>query len=222
MDDVYWVQGTIRMGPGMTINRNMVLLRNGGEVTVLNPVRLDTAGETALEQLGAVKHVGRLGYFHGMDDSYFVSRFGAQFWCQPGSDHHPEPQPDVVIDEQTELPVPRAELFLFRETRHPECAVLVSRGQGLLVTCDSVQHHVGWPRCSAFAKLVMLLMGFKKPANIGPPWRKTMTPEGGSLRPDFDRLLELEFDQLVGAHGVVCREGAREALRTTVHRVFGA
>ncbi len=48
-----------------------------------------------------------------------------------------------------------------------------------------------------------------------------MTPEGGSLEPDFRRMLELEFDSLVGAHGQVCEAGAREALQATLGRLYG-
>jgi hypothetical protein len=219
-DDVYWVQGSIRMGPGVRTNRNMVVLRQESELTILNPVRLDEAGEAALEQLGDVKHLVRLGYFHGVDDPYYVDRFGAKLWCQAGSDHHREPTPDVVMDESTELPIADAKLFVYREARHPECAVLLERHGGLLVTCDSIQHHVDWTHCSLMARLAMRAMGFMKPMNIGPPWRKTMTPEGGSLRPDFERLLELDFDHAVGAHGSVCRGGAKQALRNTVSHVF--
>ncbi|MBW2524342.1 MAG: hypothetical protein JRI23_09215 [Deltaproteobacteria bacterium] len=219
-DDLYWVQGTMRMGPGMRISRNMVLLREEGEVTVLNPVRLDELAETQLERIGAVKHIVRLGYFHGLDDRYYVERFGAKLWCQAGSDHYSEPRPDVVLSESTELPVSYAKLFVFQQSKHPECAVLVQRGGGLLVTCDSVQHHVDGTRCSLMAKVVMHLMGFMKPMNIGPPWKKRMSPEGGSLRSDFERLLELEFDLAVGGHGTVCRGGARQHLQSTVARVF--
>ncbi len=221
LDDVYWVQGSIRMGPGMRINRNMVLVRQDGEITVLNPVRLDEATEAELEKLGTVKDAVRLGYFHGMDDRYYVEQLGAKLWCQDGSSHHPEPIPDVIMDGATQLPIADATLFVFRKATHPECAVLLPRDGGLLVTCDSVQHHVGTPMCSIIAKLVLRAMGFVKPMNIGPPWRKIMTPEGGSLRPDFERLLELDFDQAVGAHGTVCRTGAKAALRTSVERVFG-
>ncbi len=219
-DDVFWVQGSIRMGPGMSISRNMVVLRHDGALTLLNPLRLSAAGEAELGRLGEVANAVRLGYYHGLDDRYYVDKLGATFWCQAGSDHYPEPEPEQVIEPGTELPVPDTELFIFEQTLKPECAVLLERHGGLLVTCDSVQHHVDSSNCSLVAKLVMRLMGFMKPANIGPPWRKSMTPEGGSLRADFERLLTLEFDLLVGAHGTVCRSGAHAALEETVRRVF--
>lgn len=219
-EDVFWVHGSIRMGPGLLINRNMVVLRDGGELTLLGPVRLSDEGLEQLAELGEVKHVVRVGYFHGCDDQFYVDRYKAKFWCQEGSDNYPSPKPDEVIEQGTKLPAADTEAFVFRKTKSPECAILHRRHGGLLVTGDSVQHHVDTSRCSLLAKGVMYAMGFMKPANIGPPWRKTMTKEGESLKADFDNLLDLDFDHLVGAHGSVCRGGAKDALATTVRRVF--
>ena len=47
-----------------------------------------------------------------------------------------------------------------------------------------------------------------------------MTKPGGSLRPDFERLLATPFENLVGAHGQPLLGGANAALRSTVERVF--
>jgi len=48
-----------------------------------------------------------------------------------------------------------------------------------------------------------------------------LTPKGGSLKPDFDRLLKLEFKHLIGAHGRLCGERAHEEVQAEVKRVFG-
>ena len=64
-------------------------------------------------------------------------------------------------------------------------------------------------------------MGFtKRPAQIGPPWRKFMTPSGGTLREDFVRLAACEFERLIGAHGAPLTSGASAALRATVAVTF--
>ena len=67
------------------MNRNMVILRNGRELSLINAVRLFPAEEARLQKLGKVKHVIRLGYYHGVDDRYYVDSYGAEFWCQAGS-----------------------------------------------------------------------------------------------------------------------------------------
>ena len=66
---MHWVQGSIRMGPGITVSRNMTIIEHDGAVTVVNPVRLDKDGESALVALGKVEHVVKLGFFHGRDDA---------------------------------------------------------------------------------------------------------------------------------------------------------
>jgi hypothetical protein len=52
--DVFFVHGSMRMGPGMLINRNMAVVRHGTEVTLVNPIRLSPEGEAELEALGIV------------------------------------------------------------------------------------------------------------------------------------------------------------------------
>ena len=101
-----------------------------------------------------------------------------------------------------------------------EACLLIRRDGGLLVSCDSIQHWESTSNCSLLAKAATRLMGFIHPANIGPPWKKFMTKSGGSLRPDFDRLLENPFENLVGAHGQPLLGGANAALRKTVERVY--
>lgn len=218
--DIFFLPGSIQMNPLMRISRNMVIVRNGGELALLNPIRLTADGEAAVEALGIVRHVVRLGAFHGVDDAYTVARFGAEFWCQAGSNVYPEPKPDHELQEGGPLPLTDAELFVFREPRKPECAVLLRRGSGLLITCDSIQHYGDYERQSLLARLIMPLIGFPKRALVGPFWLKGLTKEGGSIRPDFDRLLELEFDALVSAHGTPLMQGAKEAVRQAVDRAF--
>ena len=210
------------MAPGMQINRNMVVVRQNGELTIVNPVRLSSQEETALEALGTVKHVVRLGYHHGVDDPYYVDHYSAQFWCQAGSDKFPTPKPTQILEQGAELPIADAELFAFKETKFPECALLLRQHGGLLITCDSIQHHSDWSYCSFAARIVMRMMGFSHTTFVGPPWKKTMTLKGGSIQPDFQRLLELDFKHLIAAHGRVCRDHAHDQVKTAVAKAFGA
>ncbi len=219
-EDVFRVHGSIRMAPGFSLGRNMVILREGEALTVISPVRLNAETETELDALGRVRHVVRLGNFHGIDDRYYVDRYGAEFWCQADSDRYPAPKPTQALDEQTTLPVGDAELFLFRETRFPEGAILLRRHGGLLITCDSLHHWKDWRHCTLAARLVMPILGFKLTTIVGPPWRKLMTQKGGSLKPDFERLLALAFDHHIGAHGTLCRGGAHDLVGAAVAAAF--
>ncbi len=219
--DVFLVHGSVRMLPGMRMNRNMVVLRQGDALTLISPVRLSAEGEAALDALGRVRHVMRIGVFHGLDDPYYVEHYGAEFWSQAGSDHYKAPSLNRVLVEGGPLPVEGAELFAFRETRFPECALRVPCDGGLLITCDSLQYHTDWSYCTLPARAILKLVGFSPRMLVGPPWRKYMTPRGASLRPDFERLLALEFQHLVGAHGRLCRAEAWEKVSTAVIDAFG-
>lgn len=90
----------------------------------------------------------------------------------------------------------------------------------LLITTDSVQNHADWSYFTWFTKFVFRLLGFKTGINIGPPWLKRVTAKGYSLKPDFEKLLLLDFDSIIAAHGLLLVSGARELLTQEVHRVF--
>lgn len=68
-------------------SRNMVIVRENGELTLINTVRLDEEGLTALEHLGHVKNVVRIGAFHGYDDAFYLDRYHAQLWAIKGMIH---------------------------------------------------------------------------------------------------------------------------------------
>lgn len=217
---VHWVQGTAVMGPGVRISRNMTIVVSDGTLTLINAVRLDDAGEKRLTQLGHVKHVVKLGWFHGMDDPYYLERFGAAYWALPNGAREKDPKPTETLAPD-HLPIPDAELFAFKDTVHPEGAILVKRAGAILITCDSAQNWPDTSGCSLPAKIVTHLMGFtKRPAQIGPPWRKGMTPKGGSLKADFLRMADLEFEMLIASHGGPLQSGARQALAATIAATF--
>lgn len=215
IDDVWYLTGSVAFRPLVRLPRNMVVVRHGGELTLINSVRLDAKGEGTLLALGKIAHVMKIG-FHAMDDAYYVDRFGAKYWSV-------SPDSDAVtkIDENTVLPFPDAHVFMFKQTNRPEAAILIERDGGLLITCDSVQHWVPKKIMSPLAKVLTRFIGFQKSAQIGPPWRKAMTPEGGSLRGDFERLAGLKFSRLIGGHGGLLEAKANEVLSQSIRREFG-
>jgi len=219
-DDVFWVRGSVRMGPGVRVPRNMVILRSGGELTLISAVRLSPDGEKELERLGKVRHVVKIGAFHGMDDAYCVERFAAEYWALPDATRRREPKPTRQLGPSS-LPAAGMQLFSFEHTVKKEGALLLERDGGILLTCDAIQHWPDTEGCSPMAKLVTHVLGFtKRPATIGPPWRKAMTPDGGSLREDFERLAALEFRHLLGGHGAPIRDTAKQDVAASVRATF--
>jgi hypothetical protein len=208
------------MKPGVIISRNMTVVKSGGGLTLINAVRLTAQGEAQLAKLGTVKNVVKIGHYHGRDDAYYVSEHGAVFWALPNA-KHPDYGTEAQVSSAENLPILDAQLFVFDGANEAEAALLVARSNGVLVTCDAVQNWPNTARCSLPAKVVARLIGFtKRSAKIGPPWRKAMTPDGGSLQPDFERLAALKFDILIAAHGAPLVGGAPCALAATVKATY--
>jgi hypothetical protein len=220
LPDVFMVRGSVRMNPLIRITRNMAIVRHAGELTLVDPIRLNEGEERRLRDLGTVKRILRLGPLHGLDDPYYVDQFQAELWAQEESETYPEPKLDVRLRADAELPFPDAELFCFEGTTHMESALLIRRGGGLLITCDSIQNYGDYRYNNLLARVVMPFLGFSRTTLVGPIWLKLMTPEGGSLEPEFRRLLQLEFDHLLSAHGSLLRGGAHVAVEAAVDRAF--
>lgn len=214
--DVFVMTGGFRMGPGMSIPRNMTVVRRGGELTIINSVRLTPAGERALEELGTPKHLLRIGLGHGADDPYYLHRYRPSFWAPEGMKHSGGIAADEVL-RPGHSPIAESEVFVFENGRGKEAAVRLDHEGGVLVTCDSYQNWESYEGCSPVAKVVAKVMGFG-PTYIGGPWLKRMGP---GVRKDFERLREVRFDSLIAGHGQVLRKKAREGLDLAMGRRFG-
>ena len=217
--DVFLVRGTFRAGPGVTFGRNMVVLREGDALTIVNSVRLSPEGERALDNLGTVRHLVRLGFFHTLDDPYYRARYSPTSWASRPPDASTE-----RLANGGASPHGRAQVFSFDHASGGEAALVLTQAAGnLLITCDSVQHWPDTSRCSLLGGLACRAMGFlRNRATLGPIWLKKMT--GGqplALRPDFERLLSLDFAHLVSGHGDVLRDTARADLRRSCAIALG-
>ena len=217
IDDVWYLPGSVAFKPLLRLPRNMVVIRHQGELTLVNSVRLDDAGEKALEALGKVSHIMKIG-FHGMDDAYYLDRYDARHWVVDRNSTDNNNDDIGKLDEGVELPFPDARLFAFKDTINPEVCILIERDGGLLITSDCVQHWVPSNLMSPVAKVMTRLIGFQKPAQIGPPWKKMQTPPNKSLRADFDRLAALPFERIIGGHGGLLESKGAELLKATIQR----
>ena len=218
--DVFVVRGTLTMMPLMSVARNMTVVRDGKELTVVNSVRLSDEGEKELAALGVVRHVVRLGMGHGVDDPYYIARYAPQLWGAPGAKHQRGIRATRELTDEAAGPVAGSRAFVFQGGTEPEAALVLERSGGILVTCDSLQNHVDFEGSSAVASMALTMMGFKGPARIGPPWRSRMERGGRSLADDFRRIAALPFRHLLSAHGARLRDRAPDAVRATVEKAF--
>lgn len=220
--DVFLVRGSIKMNAVLQLTRNMVIVRHQGELTLVDPIRLSSEEEARLDSLGEVKHLLRLGPMHSVDDAYYLNRYDAPLLGPGPVDLHPEPKPTISLDAASPLPFPEAELFVFDGLKQPEAALLLKKDGGLLITCDAIQNYGDYRHNNFLARLMLPWIGFPKTTLVGPFWVKLLTPKGGNLESEFRRLLTLDFDRLISAHGSFLSTGAHAACERAVNKMFSS
>lgn len=217
--DVYLLRGSIRIASMMQMNRNMLIVKQGQDLILINAVRLNDQGLKQLEQLGSVKHVIRLGDFHGLDDQFYLDQYQPEFWSQAGHATYPNLIPQHVIDKNTVSPIKDSQFFIYASAKYPEAALLLQDHQ-LLITTDSVQYWDDWKYMSFLSKIILYVMGFRLGLFIGGPWLKKVSTQKNSLKVDFEQLLKLDFIHLIAAHGNVLKNTAKTELNKVVSSTF--
>lgn len=226
LPDVFFVTGSVTLKkPKMRFSRNMIVLRHGNELTIVNTVRLDDEGLAALDALGEVKHILRIAGFHGMDDPFYKDRYGVPVWALEGQVYttgfdnaKAEPkvyfEADRTIGPDTELPIPDAKMVRI-DGASPEGVLHLSRDGGILVSGDALQN---WGRVDDYfsfsAGLMMRLMGFIKAHNVGPGWIKGAQPSAAQVA----GLLDLDFDKVLPCHGAPVMSDAKAAYRPAIEK----
>lgn len=218
--DVFFVTGTMKtvlMGAHWHFSRNMTVVRDGGDLTVVNSVRLDDDGLATLDALGRVRHVVRIGALHGLDDPFYTSRYGATYRALPGMTHEAGLTPDKLLAEDGEVPFAGCSVFVFRHTKLPECILRIDREGGILVAADALQN---WVEPNEFfddsSRAMMTQMGFFQSGNFGPVWMQVNDPKAE----DFRRLLAIPFRHALCGHGSPLRDTAHEAYAQRFAQVF--
>jgi len=222
-DKLYVVYGSVQMNALMRFSRNMAIVINGNELTLINAVRMNDEGLAALDALGTVRHVLRLGALHGMDDRFYLDRYDAEFWSFPDSNTYPNERVEHALSEGGPLPFSNAQIFEFRGIKQPEGALLIKSSPGMLLVSDSIQSYATRPykpHTSLILRLMLPFRGFPNETIVGPIWTTMMTDDRRSLRAEFERLLALDFDQLLSAHGTALLDGAHDAVKSAVHLRF--
>ena len=141
--NIYLLRGSIKIGPMLQMNRNMVVVRDGNELTIINAVRLNEENEKQLNKLGKVTNVIRLGDFHGLDDQFYIDTYKPEFWSQKKHTTYPDLIPTKIINQNTISPIKKSKFFIFDSAKFPESALLLEENR-LLITTDSIQYWNDW------------------------------------------------------------------------------
>ncbi|TCK07504.1 hypothetical protein [Marinobacterium mangrovicola] len=218
--DLFFISGAMEtelQGMDWQFSRNMTVVRDGERLILVNSVRLDDEGLAALDKLGRVTDVVRLGCLHGRDDAFYVDRYNAQHWALPGIEHECPAESARTLSAEGELPISGASLFVFNSTNIPEAILRLDREGGILIACDALQNwHEPDEYFSDQSRQMMTEMGFFTPANLGPVWVQAASPAGD----DFTRLKDLSFRHVLCGHGQPLRDTAYEQFSDRFKQVF--
>ncbi len=222
LPDIFMVSGQIRPTFGdqtWQFSRNMVVVRAGDALTLVNTLRLDSDGLARLDALGRVEHLVKLGSFHGRDDSFYLHRYDANLWSFPDMPHERGVQTGTELVPGGATPFPDGDAFVFETSKMSEGLLLVKRHGGILIACDSLQNLLGPDEYFDEKSAAMMgAAGFFRRGNIGPGWRNAARPEAS----DFARVKALTFQHLLSAHGVPLLNEAHLVLSNTFAEQFGA
>jgi hypothetical protein len=220
-DDIWWAWGTVRFMPGVLFPRNMTIVREADGLVVIHPVLMPEETQKQIEALGPIKHIVKLGAFHGMDDVAYFKRYSPTVWAPPGCDPVEGLTRHKELVPGGESPLAGGTNFAFTTSKTPETAIHIPRHDGVLFTCDSVQNWETTTGCTKLGAVMARMMGFKGRACIGPGWRRMSEPkDGGGFKPEFIRLLELPFRHALCGHGAPLKDTARDDLRAQVSRIY--
>jgi len=227
-EDVFVVHGCVKPSAVVRFSRNMAIVRDKGELTLINPVRMDEAGLAELDKLGKVAHVMRLVPSHGMDDPFYVDRYDAEFWSLEDGTIYNEPKITQPLIEGGALPFSNAKLFVFKHLHQSEAAIFLQpspqkeggRDKGLLLTGDAVQSYASYPHTNWLARRVLPLLGFTQETIIPKMWIKMAVEDQEGIKAELQRLLELDFDQLLAGHGTFVAKNARAEVQHAFDNKF--
>ncbi|MBA2629026.1 MAG: hypothetical protein H0U78_03215 [Rickettsiaceae bacterium] len=220
-DDIFFVSGTNKTthdGVKLQHSRNMVIVREEGKLSLINTVHLTDIGLEALEKLGQVDKVIRIGVFHGRDDAFYVNKYQASLWALPGMHDQNGRHIDVEFTEQGQQPFAGCSLLTFATAKFSEAVIHINRHGGILVSCDSIKN---WASSDEYfsekTAAAYQEQGFFGKATISKIWQQAMAVKAS----DFEKLKKLSFRHLLSAHGEPLLDTAYQDVTNTIKQEYG-
>uniref|UniRef100_A0A6U5BCC0 Uncharacterized protein n=1 Tax=Hemiselmis andersenii TaxID=464988 RepID=A0A6U5BCC0_HEMAN len=243
--DVFVVSGKMNMGP-MQIARNMQIVRERRQLCIINSVRVSEDVLKEIEALGTVKHVIKNGA-HGVDDAFYVERYGAALWSVPTAKWNPkfgkkgikmernllEDVPfkcmtAVRFDDETRAAGPSADC---REGSSVNVVVKTDKG-GVLLSNDMVQNyepHDDAEKISehtlngGFTDFMSRMLGFS--GRVITPWMFMQNYAPGrdpkQLKHEIEKVLSHDWQHLVPCHGVLALNTAKQEWISSLEKWYG-
>jgi len=211
-DELWCAEDDLRTAPGVVFPIRMTVLRHASALTLVSPIAIDDAVATFLAELGSVEAIVAPNAMHHVHLPSTVERYpDARVFGVPGLR---KKRREIVFDEMLSdgaAPFhPGVELHSVDGAPTMDERVLYHRASRTLIVTDlifNMPSAANWISRLIF-RYVARALG--KPAQSR-LWR-SFTKDRAAAGESIARLLELDFDRLVMAHGEVIPQGGREVL----------
>jgi hypothetical protein len=212
-EEVWGVPGAAHLPGGVVFPLRMTVIRlPDGGLWLHSPVALDDTTARAIEALGPVRHLVAPSLLHDLHAGAAKARWPAARLHAPTALR--ARRPDLPIDEDLSDGSPWGDAIVAVAIRGApkldEFEFLHRPSRTLLVT--DLAFHVLTPATFA-TKLVLCGVGCHGRLGSSRAWRWVFAEDRAAVAASVERLLALDFDRLVPAHGDVIASGAAPALR---------
>jgi hypothetical protein len=214
LDEHLWVVERPQSFYGLPVGTRMTVIRLPERRLLLHsPVTLDPELRTQLDAIGRVCFAVAPNRVHHLYAGEVARVYpGARLWVAPGLQRK---RPDLVFEAVLGDEAPhewRGEVdqVFFRGRPYENEVVFFHRASRTLILCD-LAFNFG-PRTATPTRLLMKLLnsyGRLGPSALDP----LLIRDRRAARESLDRILALDFDRIIVAHGDVLERGGREILR---------
>eukprot|EP00171_Calliarthron_tuberculosum_P022153 IDg22153t1 len=190
----------------------MTIVREGGDLTLINSFRVPANVEDEILQLGAIRRVVKLGQYHGAaGDAYWVRspRFSnPEYWAPHAATVAAGLVVTHTLQSGAQPPINGALLSSMADIPFPEYVMTVPtlKSGRLLITCDALMHICSVDDLPAGSREMLEKHEYIFEQGVPRPtrnWTGTVVGVCGSgpLKTWMEELIEMEWSCFVSAHG---------------------
>lgn len=205
----------------MTIARD-----DSGDLTLFNAFRVPEDVENQILALGQLRHVVKLGQFHGAADAYYCRspKFSSpDYWAAPGATLSPGLDVTRELKPGGPLPIEGAQLYNLDGLPFVEnvITVPVPGRRNALIACDALMHLADTSGAPILARLMMNMFGFTCELNAPQPapiWLMKAVSICGkeAVIKWFSDIVAMDWDTVVCAHGTAVVDCSHEKVTEAV------
>jgi hypothetical protein len=214
-NNVYSLIGSMQLFGIFKYSRNMIILKDGDRLCLVNPVRLNEEEEKKLLSMGKIHSILKLGRLHSVDVPYYMDKFSPKLWasCEDSFLKKHDYSIDIDLEKTSSIPFLDIQIYSLKTSKENEAVAYLPQDGGVLLACDAL---VNMKKIDPMANWLVRTLSkiLPEPTYIGPNWYKAMKPK----KEDFEDILKFKFDKMIPAHGPILKGNADKKIKEYVNR----